>query len=109
MQGGVLSDYALVKTLIAKTKTQQGLNVIVRLNLGQHDIGIKKLKSEVDDQRVSFDHRSPPTDLQDSHIALRSILFKFIRSMTLLTWLKEMIDAYHEKLDEPHCRLRSIK
>ena len=59
MQGGVLSDYALVKTLIAKTKTQQGLNVIVRLNLGQHDIGIKKLKSEVDDQRVSFDHRSP--------------------------------------------------
>ena len=59
MQGVVLSDYELVKTLIAKTKTKQGLNVIVRLNLGEYSIGIKTPKEQVDYRKVNFDPRSP--------------------------------------------------
>ncbi len=59
MQGVVLSDYELVRTLIAKTKTKQGLNVIVRLNLEKYEIGIRTPKSEVDYLRVNPDPRSP--------------------------------------------------
>lgn len=59
MQGIVLSDYELVKTLIAKTKTNEGLNVIVRLNLKNYCIGIKTPKEQVDYQRIAFDPRSP--------------------------------------------------
>ena len=59
MQGVILTDYELVRTLIAKTVTKQGLNVIVRLNLEKYETGIKTPKAEVDYQRISPDPRSP--------------------------------------------------
>ena len=59
MQGIVLSDYELVKKLIAKTKTKEGLKVIVRLNLKKYCIGIRTPKEEVDYEKISFNPESP--------------------------------------------------
>jgi len=59
MQGVVLTDYMLVKNLIAKTSTKEGLKVIVRLNLKKYRTGIKTPKEEVDYRRISFDRQSP--------------------------------------------------
>lgn len=59
MQGAVLTDYNLVKELIGKTKTETGLKVFVRLNLGLYPIGIKTDKSELDFKRIHFNEKIP--------------------------------------------------
>jgi hypothetical protein len=55
MQGIVLSDYELVKKLIAKTKTKEGLKVILK----KYCIGIRTPKEEVDYEKISFNPESP--------------------------------------------------
>lgn len=59
MQGVVLTDYNLVKTLIAKTQTKTGLKVVVRLNLKQYKIGHKTARGDVDYKRISANPKSP--------------------------------------------------
>ena len=59
MQGVILTDYNLVKELIAKTKTSTGLKVFVRLNLGLYPTKIKTLKSEIDFSRIQFNKQIP--------------------------------------------------
>ena len=59
MQGTVLTDYDLVKELIAKTKTKTGLKVFVRLNLGHYPVGIKTEESELDFKRIQFNEKIP--------------------------------------------------
>lgn len=59
MQGVILTDYNLVKELIAKTKTSTGLKVFVRLNLGLYPTKIKTLKSEVNYSRIQFNEQLP--------------------------------------------------
>lgn len=59
MQGVVFSDYELVKELIAKTTTDTGLKVHVRLNLKHYQKGKKTHKEEVDFSRIQFNQNIP--------------------------------------------------
>jgi len=59
IQGAVFSDYDCVKELFAKTTTETGLKVTVRLNLKEYKIGIKTDKSEVDFDRIKFNQFVP--------------------------------------------------
>jgi len=59
MQGVVFSDYELVKELIAKTTTDTGLKVHVRLNLKHYQKGKKTHKEEVDISRIQFNQKIP--------------------------------------------------
>jgi len=59
MQGVVFSDYQLVKELIAKTTTDTGLKVHVRLNLKHYQKGKKTHKEEVDFSRIQFNQNIP--------------------------------------------------
>jgi len=59
MQGVVFSDYELVKELIAKTTTDTGLKVHVRLNLKHYQKGKKTHKEEVDSSRIQFNQNIP--------------------------------------------------
>lgn len=59
MQGVIFTDYKIVKELIAKTKTDTGLKVFVRLNIKEYPIGIKTHKSEVDFSRIQFNEQIP--------------------------------------------------
>ena len=52
MKGVVLSNYNIVKELIEKTTTTQGLKVVVRLVDKEYLIGIKTTKDEVDYSRI---------------------------------------------------------
>lgn len=52
MSGAVLSDYNIVKQLIEKTYTQNGLKVIVRQNLKHYQKGIKGDKNVQYDKRI---------------------------------------------------------
>lgn len=52
MSGEMFSDYEFVKTLIEKTSTDTGLNVIVRLNLKEYKTGIKTMESQVDYKKI---------------------------------------------------------
>jgi hypothetical protein len=54
MQGVILSDYEMVKEIIAKTATKTGLKVVVRLNLGEYKTGIKIDKTDVDQKRILY-------------------------------------------------------
>lgn len=54
MQGVVFSDYAIVKELIAKTKTDTGLKVVVRINDKSYPTGIKTSIDEIDLKRIQF-------------------------------------------------------
>jgi Rhodopirellula transposase DDE domain len=54
MQGVVLSNYEMVKEIIAKTATKTGLKVVVRLNLGEYKTGIKIDKTEIDQKRILY-------------------------------------------------------
>lgn len=59
MEGVVFSDYNLVKELMQKTKTDTGLQVVVRLNTKQYQIGIKTSKDEIDFNRIHSHHAIP--------------------------------------------------
>jgi len=59
IKGVILSDYKIVKELIAKTKTKTGLKVFVRLNPKVYQTGIKTDKSEVDFSRIQFSKNIP--------------------------------------------------
>lgn len=59
MQGVVFTDYDIVKELIEKTNTKNGLKVFVRLNLKDYPIGIKTDKSEIDFSRIQFNDKIP--------------------------------------------------
>lgn len=59
MEGVVFSDYNLVKELMQKTKTDTGLQVVVRLNTKQYQIGIKTSKDEIDFNRIQPHHAIP--------------------------------------------------
>lgn len=52
MSGEMFSDYEYVKTLIEKTSTEQGLKVVVRINLGEYEIGLKTDKKQVEENRI---------------------------------------------------------
>ena len=59
IQGAVFSDYDFVKELFAKTKTDTGLKVTVRLNLKEYKTGIITDKKEVDFDRIKFNQFVP--------------------------------------------------
>jgi hypothetical protein len=59
IQGVLFESYEQVKKLFAKTKTQKGLKVAVRLNLKTYYTGIKTPKEAVDFNRIQF-HPSIP-------------------------------------------------
>lgn len=59
MQGVVLTDYQIVKDAIAKTSTNTGLNVVVRLNLKHYPIGQKTTKEQLDFDRIQFNKTIP--------------------------------------------------
>lgn len=59
IQGVLFRNYEQVKELFAKTKTQTGLKVFVRLNLKTYSIGIKTPREDVDFTRIQF-HPSMP-------------------------------------------------
>lgn len=59
IDGAIFSDYKIVKELICKTKTKEGLKVFVRLNLKKYPIGIKTPKSDIDFNRISFNSDIP--------------------------------------------------
>lgn len=59
IQGAMFTDYQMVKELFAKTTTQTGLKVVVRLNLHEYPIGIKTKKEEVDFKRIQFNQNIP--------------------------------------------------
>ena len=59
MQGVIFTDYDIIKELIEKTSTKNGLEVVVRLNLEDYEIGIKTDKSEVDFDRIQFNQKIP--------------------------------------------------
>jgi Rhodopirellula transposase DDE domain len=52
MSGQMFRDYEFVKTLIEKTSTKQGLQVIVRIHRQEYPTGIKTDKSQVDEARI---------------------------------------------------------
>jgi hypothetical protein len=59
MSGQMFKNYQFVKTLIEKTSTETGLDVIVRINLKEYKTGIKTDKSEVDFNRIQFHPNIP--------------------------------------------------
>jgi hypothetical protein len=59
MEGVVFSSYQIVKELIEKTYTQQGLRVIARIDYNEYDIGIKTKAEDVDQNRIVFCKNSP--------------------------------------------------
>ena len=59
IEGVVFSDYEIVKELISKTKTDTGLNVVVRLNLKEYPTGMKTDKAEIDFSRIQFNQAIP--------------------------------------------------
>jgi Rhodopirellula transposase DDE domain len=52
LQGVVFTDYELVREIIAKTSTKQGLKVIARINDKQYQIGLKGNKEHIDTKRI---------------------------------------------------------
>lgn len=54
IQGIVFSDYQIVKELVEKTSTQNGLSVFVRLNLKEYEVGVKTDKTLLDENRIDF-------------------------------------------------------
>lgn len=59
MDGVALTDYELVKELIAQTSTATGLTVVVRLNLQEYQTGIKVDKSSIDSKRILYHPKIP--------------------------------------------------
>lgn len=59
MDGVALTDYELVKELIAQTSTATGLTVVVRLNLQEYQTGIKVDKSRIDKNRILYHPKIP--------------------------------------------------
>jgi hypothetical protein len=59
IEGVVFSNYELVKELMQKTKTDTGLQVVVRLNPKQYQTGLKTSKDEVDLKRILFHSELP--------------------------------------------------
>ena len=59
MDGVALTDYELVKELIAQTSTSTGLTVVVRLNLQEYKTGIKVEKSSIDNNRILYHPKIP--------------------------------------------------
>lgn len=60
MSGVVFSDYATIKKRIESTTTSTGLRVVVRLNLGVYEKGIKVDKAISQHQRIRY-HPTLPT------------------------------------------------
>lgn len=59
MQGVVLSDYETVQKLIGQTATRTGLTVVVRLNLGLYQKGIKVDKEKMDKSKIAHHPEIP--------------------------------------------------
>jgi Rhodopirellula transposase DDE domain len=59
MEGAVFSDYETIQKLVAQTTTQTGLTVVVRLNLKAYSTGLKTIKTQLDEKRISY-HPSIP-------------------------------------------------
>ena len=52
IKGAVFTDYQIIKTLIEKTITEQGLTVVARILDKEYQIGIKTQKHDIDWDRV---------------------------------------------------------
>lgn len=59
MSGHMFSDYECVKELISKTSTKTGLTVVVRINLGLYQTGLKTKPDEVDPKRIQYHPNIP--------------------------------------------------
>lgn len=59
MKGSPLTDYLIVKQLIEKTTTKNGLKVIVRIVDKKYKIGIKTDKKMIDFKRITFNNKIP--------------------------------------------------
>lgn len=57
LQGEMFESYEQVRNLIAKTSTEKGLSVYVRLNLGVYQTGLKTDKEFSTDKRIQY-HQS---------------------------------------------------
>lgn len=59
LQGVVFTSYELVKALIEKTTTKQGLSVIARINQKEYQIGLKGSKDDIDPKRILRPPQNP--------------------------------------------------
>lgn len=59
MSGHMLTDYELVKELISKTSSQNGLCVCVRIHLKEYQTGIKTEKKDIDIGRIQYHPNIP--------------------------------------------------
>lgn len=59
MQGVVFSDYAIVKELIEKTRTEKGLKVHVRILEKYFDVGTKTQKNQIENTRIQYNPQIP--------------------------------------------------
>lgn len=67
MQGVIFSSYELVKQLIAKTSTDTGLKVHVRINCKHYQTGIKTTKDDIDFDRIQFNKEIPKLSYRIHH------------------------------------------
>jgi hypothetical protein len=59
IKGVIFSNYGIVKELMEKTSTNNGISVIVRLNLKQYQKGIPIDKDKIDNRRIFYNKVIP--------------------------------------------------
>lgn len=59
MEGVIFNDYTIIKSLIEKTNTAQGLSTVARFNFKNYKTGIKTKKEEIDYSKILFNKQIP--------------------------------------------------